>query len=93
MFFYSDTQPRSSTPINWWKMNGTNGYMRHYENYLFLHFMIKNGTPAERKQAEAELIICKRKLDRWEKHPNTDKDELRRRVEKMNKDWKGKRAA
>lgn len=89
-FFYSDTAPRSASTINVWKMNGTKGYLRHYDNFLYLNFMAQHGTRVERIQAEKEMVICKRKLAFWERHPNTDRELLRVEKERMNRQWRMK---
>ncbi len=42
MFFYSDTKASGQSTINVWQMNGTAAYLRHYNNYLFLAFVVSN---------------------------------------------------
>lgn len=90
MFFYSDTASGSATPINIWKMNGSAAYLRHFDNYLFLNFMAKNGTRAERYEAEKEIVICRRKLAFWKRHPNYEEHVVKPEVEKKIKEWKGR---
>lgn len=90
MFFYSDTGPRTNLKINIWKMNGSRAYLRHFENFLYLHFMAKNGTREERIQAEREITICRRKLQFWQRHPNYVEAEVQPKREQMVKDWKGR---
>lgn len=33
MYFYSDTAPRGQSDINVWKMDGSKGYLRHFDNF------------------------------------------------------------
>lgn len=95
MYFYSDTKTGPAPQINVWKLNGTSGYLRHYENYLFLHFVAKNerSTWQEKAQARKELTICEQKLAWWSKHPNYDHDEAVRGVEQLKRMWNAKAAA
>ena len=88
MFCYSDSAPRSSTPVNVWAMNATKAYMTHYANFLFLDFIMNHGTYAEQQQARKELTICERKLRFWAKHPNYEAEIVRREKEKLHVAWK-----
>lgn len=88
MYFYSDTAPRSNSDINVWKMNGSKAYLRHFDNFLFLDFVAKKGTRAERADAEKEILICKKKLSFWERHPNFDADLVQREKERKIREWK-----
>lgn len=72
MYFYSETAPRTASNVNVWNMNGSKAYLRHFDNYLFLDFIAKNGSRAERASVEKEILICQKKLEFWEKHPNFD---------------------
>ncbi|RWI35515.1 hypothetical protein [Mesorhizobium sp.] len=88
-YFYTDTKAPGAPQINVWKMNGTNGFMRHYENYLFLQFVTKNprASEAEKRQARHELTICEGKLAFWRRHPNYDHEEAMQRVNVLKKQW------
>lgn len=90
MFFYSDTAPRSAIQIDVWKMDGTKAYLRHFDNFLFLSFMALNGDRLEKRKAEEELIICKRKLKFWTQHPNYVEATVKEEKEKKIKEWKGR---
>lgn len=91
MYFYSDIAPRGKSDIDVWKMNGSKAYLRHYDNYLVLNFIAKNGTRQERAEVEKEILICERKLAFWEKHPNYDREVVARAKEQMLKDWRQQR--
>lgn len=90
MFFYSDTAPRGDSKIDVWRMNGTDAYLRHYDNYLFLSFVISNprSTRLEKAQATTEIGICERKLAFWRRHPKFDQDEATRRVGELKRNWR-----
>lgn len=87
MFIYSDTGPRSDVNIDVWRMNGTRAYLNHYENYLYLDFISRNGSFQERGQAEKEMKICRRKMSFWEKHPNYNPEAVTEGKAKLNKMW------
>ena len=88
MFCYSDNQPRSATPVNVWKMNPNKAFMSHYSNFLYLDFILNNGTYQERQQARKELTICERKMKFWERHPDFNKETVRMEKEKLHLAWK-----
>lgn len=88
---YDDSQPR--VPYNGrsvWSMDGTRGYLRHYQNQLYLTFVANNtlATRAERAQALAELKICERKLRFWENHPTYEHEKAMRGVEELKRSWR-----
>ena len=73
MFCYSEGRqepPAFFTPYS--KQDATKAYLRHYDNLLYLQFILYNpkSTPKDRKQANSELLICDRKLNWWLKHCN-----------------------
>lgn len=88
MFCYSDSGPRAQTAVNVWNMNATKAYLRHFENFLFLDFILNNGDYNERQQARKELTICERKMRFWEKHPNFEALTVQREKEKLLVSWK-----
>lgn len=92
MFFYSESPRAASNPVDVWKMDAVKAYMRHFENYLFLDFILNNGTDAEKRQSSVEMAICERKMKFWERHPNFIADAVKVKKEKLLKDWRsGKR--
>ena len=93
MYFYSDTAPRGQSDINVWKMNGSKGYLRHFDNFLILSVFAKEGTREERAQAEKELLICKKKLSFWERHPNFDAAHVQKEKEQKIKLWRQRASA
>lgn len=88
MYFYSDTGPRGQSDLNVWKMDGSKGYLRHFDNFLILILFAKEGSREERAQAERELLICKRKMGFWEKHPNYDAALVQKEKEQRIKLWR-----
>nr|WP_143556390.1 hypothetical protein [Sinorhizobium sp. LM21] len=88
MYFYSDTAPRNFSDIDVWRMNGSKKYLEHFSNYLFLIFVSKRGTRAERASVEQELLICEKKLKFWERHPRYEAAFVQREKEKLIKAWR-----
>lgn len=88
MFCYSDSEPRSATPINIWRMNPNKPFMTHYANFLYLDFILNNGNYVEQQQARKELKICERKMAFWEKHPDFNKEAARVEKEKLLLAWR-----
>jgi hypothetical protein len=91
MFFYSDTEKSSFNPalaVPYHKQNAVRSYMRHYDNYMFLSFLIlKSDNFVEKAQATKEIAICERKLKHWQQHANYDVEEASRKMVKAKKDW------
>jgi hypothetical protein len=50
------------------RVDPNKGYLRHYENYLLLQFMLANGTTEEKMQASRELVKCERTMAWHENH-------------------------
>ena len=94
MFCYSEgrTEPPSFL-VPYSKMNATQGYLRHYDNLLYLQFILYNpkSTPADRKQANRELLICDRKLNWWARHPNLNQADVAEGKKMLNARWGKKR--
>ena len=84
---YNENERYNGPPISYDKINANRSYLRHYENSLFLSFMLKNGTTEEKRQASKELNICQRKMERMEKHRNFDWDKVLPEIEKLKKLW------
>lgn len=87
---YDDTSVgppfKGGSIANW---NPLPPYLKHYENYLYLKFVLAKGNLDERFQASKELKICDRKLAFWTKHPNWDPSQAAVEVNKLKARWKG----
>lgn len=95
-FLYPDNElrtpfnPRTAVPYD--KQKATDNWMRHFDNSLYLTFILKNDPDRnERAQAQKELAVCERKMDHWKRHPNWDTLEAGRKAEESRKLWQGKR--
>jgi len=90
MFFYSESKGREEyTGPSVWSMDGTRGYLRHYDNYLYLSFVFNNplATMVEKHQAGKELKMCERKLAFWKRHPTYNDKKAIEEVIKKKKQW------
>lgn len=86
-FFYSEAREPFTGAVDFHKLNAVKGYMRHFDNLMYLTFMANNGTFQEKAQARKELVICERKLKWWENHPNYIKDEVLAAIAKVKAQW------
>lgn len=99
MFCYETSRVSVRTgengPLNFdpLRCDAVKAYMKHYENFLFLDFMVQNGTIAEKHQASKELEICKRKMKFWERQPHFIQAEATRQKQEMNRSPKRRIAA
>jgi hypothetical protein len=89
MFFYSDTQPKSAFNGNIWGMNATKIWASHYDNLLFLQFIVGHDKAsfAEKHQANKEIPLCEKKLTFWARHPNFVKREADNLAIEAKKKW------
>lgn len=93
MFCYKEgktEKPEFFVPYS--KMNATKAYLGHYDNFLYLSFILNNplSTQAEKRQANREIAICDRKLNWWAKHPNLDKAAVGEGKRLMHQKWRSK---
>lgn len=66
MFFYDDKRTGDFNPAIARRLDPTAAYLRHYDNMLFLQFILNRSEDrTERHQANKEMTICQRKLDYW----------------------------
>lgn len=80
---------RPSVPFEEWDAVGA--YLRHYDNYLYLDFIVHNTDDwREKRQALKEIGICERKLKYWERHPNYDLQKVLNGVAELKKKWRNK---
>lgn len=63
------------------------GYLRHYENYLLLKFMLLNGTTLEKAQASKELVKCESKMAWHENHRAFDRRQVEAQVRRLKAQW------
>ena len=87
-FIYSDNEPPSKNVVPYDKQNATKSYLRHYDNYLFLQFLLmRSDRMSEKVQASKELGICERKMKHWTHHPNYDHATVLAEVNKKKREW------
>lgn len=84
---YSSTSVRLGGHIDLSKLDGTKGYLRHYQNLLVLTFFHQHGTRLERQQAAEEMIVCERKLKWWSNLPSYDHAAALKGVETLKREW------
>lgn len=88
MFFYSDTGPKSTFDARLMsRLDATECYMTHLNNYFYLKFMQTNGTFKEKSQATIELDICERKMKFWERNPEFDKSIADAEMKSLKRKW------
>lgn len=89
MFCYSDSAPvQTGNIVPYHRQNANAGYLRHYSNYLYLDFILKNSKDmGEKHQVAKELTICERKLKYWRQHANFVQAAVLPEVEKLKKQW------
>lgn len=89
MFFYSDTSVRAPFKGNIWAMNATKVYLGHYDNLLFLKFLMNNERSSfvEKAQARKETELCEKKLKFWSSHPNYSQADALNGCIELKKKW------
>jgi hypothetical protein len=90
MFCYSEGKTeKTQYRVPYHRMNATKGYLEHFNNYLYLTFILTNerSTPAEKRQANLEIIIANRKLEWWWRHPNLNKNAVNAGKRELRQKW------
>lgn len=77
--FMTQAQFLAANPMKPWRM--------HYDNGLYLKFMLEKGTMEERHQASKELVICERRKRYWERHPQFNAEAAARVAAQAKKEW------
>ena len=64
---YSDEKITRSAGTNFWEMDGVRHYITHYDNFLYLKFVMNNpaATRIEKAQAQKEITKASKKCDFW----------------------------
>jgi hypothetical protein len=84
---YSEQREPFTGSVDFHSLDAVKGYLKHYENQLYLTFISQKGTFQEKQQAQKELVICERKLKWWQNHPNFEQAPALRGVEALKKSW------
>jgi hypothetical protein len=88
---YDENSPRTGSVVPYNRINATDGYLRHYANYLYLSFIFNNTDDwREKQQANKELTICQRKMDYHRKHPNFNAKHAEAESVKLKAQWEQK---
>jgi len=80
--------------FNPYRYNGVQQYEKHFGNLLYLEFIAMNprSTFSEKRQAETEMEIAKRKLRYWKRIVDNQgqSEEMSRSIQRIKKEWKRK---
>lgn len=82
-------EPFTGRPTPYHEQKATEHYIKHYGNLLFLTAVCNSPkSPQERIQAQKEIVICERKLQHWQRHPNYDQARALAEVTKLKQGWR-----
>lgn len=86
---YSDQKDEPPKNVPYEKWNAVKGYLKHFENSLYLSFLLANShNRAEKAQASKELTHAEKCMERWKSHPNYDQARVNEGCQKLKSDWK-----
>ena len=91
-FFYKDnSEPfKGGVPLS--ELDKNRQYKKHLENLMFLEFISKNSKDLrEKRQAEAEIPIARRKMAFWAKFPDFDRRQAELDTAELKRQWSGRR--
>jgi len=78
-----------------YRYDGVKQYEKHFSNLMYLDFIAVNSrsTFAEKRQAEAEIEIAKRKLKYWKRIADSQgrSDAVLSAIQKVKKQWQTKK--
>ena len=81
------SEPFTGSMSNLARANATKHASTHFDNSLYLNFMLQNGSITEKHLASKELMIAERKINFWKRHPNFNKEEYLKNCEAAKKKW------
>jgi len=85
---YKDEKGKKFKGFPYSEQDASKLYLTHFENLLFLEFIFKNSNNfIEKRQAEKEIEIAKRKMDYWKRHPNWNKNVVELKISELKKQW------
>lgn len=88
---YDTSSKKFEGNFNPYRYEGAIQYGKHFSNLLYLDFISSNprATFQEKRQAEAEMEIARKKMRYWQKIAISqgDKDRLQSIIEKAKKEW------
>jgi hypothetical protein len=91
-YFVYDTEPKLRSKGGFFNPSDFDPvvqFMVHFENLLYLEFIQKSTDKFyERKQAEDEMVICKRKMTYWERQSDFDRKRAEIEIQKAKNKWK-----
>lgn len=75
-----------------YRYSGASQYEKHFSNLMYLEFFALNplATFAEKRQAEAEIEIAKRKMKYWKRIADSqgETDQANEAIQRIKKQWK-----
>lgn len=69
LIYQSETDSKMTGHFDPMKVNGLRQYEKHFSNLMYLDFFVRNpkSTFAEKRQAEKEMEIARRKINYWKR--------------------------
>lgn len=88
---YDTEQIYTGPPINIHNLDPVKQWKKHYGNYKYLKFIFDNTKSGlEKRQANQEMQIATRKMNRWEGMSKAYPEELGRARKEIDDQWSGK---
>lgn len=85
---YSDDTGSKGGGFDISKLDPVAMYLKHYDNYLFLSFILnKSKDVLEKKRASKELGMCEKKMEYWKHKVGFEKARMVSGVEERKKIW------
>jgi hypothetical protein len=75
-----------------YRYSGATQFEKHFSNLMYLEFFAMNpmATFAEKRQAESEIEIAKRKMKYWKRIADSqgETEQVNAAIQRIKKDWK-----
>lgn len=85
---YEENPVRTNSDISFLsKLDPTKMALKHFDNSLYLTFMLQNGDRIERHQASKELVIAQKKIDYWKRNREFDNEMFTEKCRELSKKW------
>ena len=92
IIYADEDAPFAGRPVPYDRQDAVRHWGRHLANLRLLEFISRESDdPAERRQAEHEIVVCQRKMGHWERHSNWDARAAAAEREKVDVIWRSAR--
>jgi hypothetical protein len=93
-FIYETSPQKMNTPFDPYRCNGARQFEKHFGNLMYLQFIAQNPRSSfvEKRQAETEMVIARRKMKYWNSIASSQglDSDVTSAIANVKRQWQGK---